>query len=244
MEYCGLARVYDMLMSNVDYDSWSSFIIKHCGVRPGRRIIDAACGTGSISVRLAAAGAAVIGMDQSEEMLEVAADKARKNGRRIMFACENMVNIGTYGAADAVCCVCDGVNYLDGIKKVKSFFQGVFDILKKGGSFCFDISSSYKLKEIIAGNLFFEDYDELTYFWQNSYDAQKNSVNMELCFFVRDKNGRYERFDERHTQFIYRQDEIVSVLRKVGFSDIRCFDCYTEEPVRENTQRITFVCVK
>ena len=117
MEYCGLARVYDMLMSHVEYDSWSSFIIKHCGVRPGRRIIDAACGTGSISVRLAAAGAAVIGMDQSEEMLEVAADKARKNGRRIMFACENMVNIGTYGAADAVCCVCDGVNYLDGIKR-------------------------------------------------------------------------------------------------------------------------------
>jgi trans-aconitate methyltransferase len=49
--------------------------------RPGERILDIGCGTGQLTARIAAAGAEVIGIDSSAEMLE----KARANYPSIDF---------------------------------------------------------------------------------------------------------------------------------------------------------------
>jgi ubiquinone/menaquinone biosynthesis C-methylase UbiE len=52
---------------------------------PGERILDVGCGTGNFSLKLAAAGAVVTGVDLSEEMLTVARRRAAGEGRSIDF---------------------------------------------------------------------------------------------------------------------------------------------------------------
>ena len=243
MAYDGLSVVYDRLMQDVDYDSWFNFIKQCFNVNSETSVLDTACGTGAISIKLASCGANVTGIDLSGEMLEVAAESARKNGLRINFAAMDMCNIKLHKTVDLVTCVCDGVNYLAGINKVRDYFTVVFNLLKKNGKFIFDISSEYKLIKILGNNFFFEDYDDLTYFWQNSIDDVNRCINMDLCFFIAD-GDKYERFDESHTQYIYSKDDIVGLLKSVGFEDCTCYDCYSNKSIQNDTERITFIATK
>lgn len=62
MEYCAMAHYYDRLMQDVDYDGWCDFITEKCGLTPGASVLDAACGTGSITLRLAKRAFALPGL--------------------------------------------------------------------------------------------------------------------------------------------------------------------------------------
>jgi len=75
--YTAFAYVYDELMDNVPYDEWAAYLIgllKENGVAEGL-VCDLGCGTGQMTRRLAAAGYDMIGIDLSEEMLDVAREQ-------------------------------------------------------------------------------------------------------------------------------------------------------------------------
>lgn len=52
-------------------------LVKWAGIRSGRRVLDAACGTGVVSVTAARLGARVTGLDLTPELLERARENAR-----------------------------------------------------------------------------------------------------------------------------------------------------------------------
>ncbi len=75
--YSAFAYVYDELMDNVPYDEWAEYLIgllKENGVADGL-VCELGCGTGQMTRRLAAAGYDMIGIDLSEEMLDVAREQ-------------------------------------------------------------------------------------------------------------------------------------------------------------------------
>ena len=75
--YTAFAYVYDELMDNVPYDDWAEYLIgllKENGVADGL-VCELGCGTGQMTRRLAAAGYDMIGIDLSEDMLEVAREQ-------------------------------------------------------------------------------------------------------------------------------------------------------------------------
>lgn len=243
MLYNGLSDIYDRLMSDVDYDSWCCFIKNKCDIDNTSNIIDAACGTGNVSLRLAQIGAKVIGIDNSDDMLQIASAKARAQGLNMPFIAMDISNMQLHKQSDVICCVCDGVNYLHGIKKVESFFISAYSMLKKRGKLIFDISSKYKLEDVLGNNLFFEDYEDLTYFWQNQLNSGENYIDMELCFFIK-KDQMYQRFDEQHRQYIYTEQQLTDLLKKCGFNSVVTYDSYNDRPVHNQTQRITFLAEK
>ena len=49
-------------------------------VEAGHRVLDVGCGTGALALRAARRGARVRGIDVSPEMLEIAAERARRAG--------------------------------------------------------------------------------------------------------------------------------------------------------------------
>ena len=72
--YTGFARVYDMFMDNVPYEEWSRYLIgllKEYGVTEGI-VLELGCGTGKMTRLLSRAGYDMIGIDNSEEMLQMA----------------------------------------------------------------------------------------------------------------------------------------------------------------------------
>ena len=72
--YSSFAQVYDLFMDNVPYEEWSEYVIallKEEKIEDGL-VLDLGCGTGKMTRLLSAAGYDMIGIDNSEEMLEIA----------------------------------------------------------------------------------------------------------------------------------------------------------------------------
>ncbi|MBS4537268.1 methyltransferase domain-containing protein [Clostridium sp. D2Q-11] len=59
----------------------------------GMKVLDIGCGTGNYSIRLAEKGCEVIGIDISDEMLEIARDKAREKNLDIKFYNMDVYNL-------------------------------------------------------------------------------------------------------------------------------------------------------
>ena len=60
---------------------------------------------------------------------------------------------------------------------------------------------------------------------------------MDVTLFVKRKDGAFDRLDETHRQYIYKEKEIVSALEKNGFSLI-----YTEGHLGEDKTKSDRIC--
>ena len=75
--YSSFASVYDQFMDNVPYEEWAEYLTGLLGeyqVHDGL-VLDLGCGTGSLTEILAKKGYDMIGIDNSEDMLQIAMDK-------------------------------------------------------------------------------------------------------------------------------------------------------------------------
>lgn len=212
------ARVYDRLMDDFDYPAWADYYERLIADAPGNRVCECACGTGTMAVQLAKRGYRVTASDLSEGMLRAAAQKARAAGVMIPFVRQDMRFLDLPRPADAILCPCDGVNYLTGEGDARAFFARANAQLVRGGVLAFDISSRDKLIGLTDAP-YYEDRDEVTYFWKNSRAGEL--IRMELTFFVRQGGGLYARFDETHVQRAHRVEEILAWLKAEGFTDVR-----------------------
>ena len=71
--YTGFAAVYDIFMDNVPYEEWGEYnhsLLKDRGIEDGI-LLDLGCGTGTMTEKLADYGYDMIGVDNSEDMLEL-----------------------------------------------------------------------------------------------------------------------------------------------------------------------------
>jgi SAM-dependent methyltransferase len=55
-------------------------VVAACGIGPGLRVLDVACGTGNVAIRAAEAGARVVASDLTPEHFEAGRDEARRRG--------------------------------------------------------------------------------------------------------------------------------------------------------------------
>lgn len=222
--YAEFASVYDQLMDDVDYEAWATAClarIASCGVEP-KTVCDCACGTGGIALQLARRGLKVTGVDISEAMLRRAADNARAAGVEIRFVRQDMCDLALPRPVDALVCACDGVNYLLNPMRVAKFFGRAREAIRKGGVLTFDVSSREKLRRMARDRVYFEDREGITYLWTNRMAA--GVLTMELSFFVKGADGRYDRFDEVQRQRAHSVEELGAWLRDAGFSRIQIED--------------------
>jgi ubiquinone/menaquinone biosynthesis C-methylase UbiE len=238
-------------MKDVNYARWAKLLLglyEAEGKIGSLRILDAACGTGALAIELAKAGHNLTGADSSDDMLRIAAQKAREAGVRIPFIAQDLRAISLHKKADVINCACDGVNYLTDEQDVKAFFYAAFAQLGSGGLLCFDVSSRYKLENVLAGNVFCEDEEDAAYLWQNAYDEEEQLLEMSLTFFVK-KGSNFIRMRERHVQRAHDEGELVNWLCSCGFCNIKTMGLHLGiEPafglVHPQTERIHFVAVK
>ena len=160
--YNVLATFYDELCKNVEYDVRSDYIsdIFYENSIKGGTIIDLACGTGSMSIPLLKKGYRVIGIDLSDEMLEIASQRLLDISNNFSLRKGKMQNFSLEEEADACICCLDSINHLNSIDEVEMTFNCVYSSLKDNGIFIFDVNTIYKHQEILAGNTFIFDEDD------------------------------------------------------------------------------------
>ena len=240
--YSAFAAGYDRMMGDVDYDGWASYIDGFLREAGAKSVLECACGTGSLTVRLARKGYQITGSDLSEDMLMAARQKALDAGLRLLpFVCQDMRNIAIHKPVDAIVCACDGVNYL--VEGVEDFFKAAYGALKPGGLLLFDVSSAYKLSTILADNTFAATGEDWAYIWENAYHPRLARVDMLLTGFLKQGLG-YTRFEERHSQRAYTEEELRTALISCGFHDIQVYEAFTRNAPTPTAERLQFAARK
>ncbi|MBE7089065.1 MAG: class I SAM-dependent methyltransferase [Clostridiales bacterium] len=236
--YTALGSLFEYLNYDCDYEKWSQYLIEKLKEQKvGLCGVDIGCGNGYFTRALYKQGFDICGVDVSAEMLNKAKQIALQNGANIEFLLGDITKLKLIKKCDFAVAINDCLNYIPQ-SKLFSAFSHVAKNLKKGGVFIFDISSSYKLKNILANNLFCDDGEDITYVWFNK--LKEDSVEMDLTFFIKGEDGKYTRADEKHLQYIHEEDELVSTLQRAGFEVIA-----TEGHLgKEKTERINFICKK
>ncbi len=242
MTYGRFAYLYDELMKDVPYDDWIKLIEEKSQAHglKGNKVLDLACGTGELSIRLASLGFDVTGVDLSEDMLTVAQAKALEQGVNIDFLQQDMTELELMDTYDIVGIFCDSLNYLHSEEEVQKTFQNIRHYLKKGGLFIFDVHSLYKMSEIFIGNTFSYDEDGICYIWNCFEGKEPNSVEHELTFFVEDGAGKYDRFDEFHIQRTFPVEVYTKWLEDVGFNVLEVIGDFQGSPGPQS-ERIFFI---
>ncbi len=238
--YSVLAAFYEKLSEEDDYENRGDYLVFLANkYSTGIKCADLACGSGYFTRRLKRAGYNVYGCDISDEMLTEAENLAMKERLNIGFVHQDLAKFRSIEKLDLVTVINDGFNYLDE-KKFTSALRAISANLKQGGVLIFDVSSEYKIKNIIADNVFAEDLDDLTYLWFNELDG--NKLTMSLTFFIKD-GAKYIRKDEVHVQYAHSLEFIESELKKASFDILE--ECgELGEKLTGTSRRLCFVAKK
>ncbi len=237
--YSKFAEIYDLLMEDVPYDDIANIIddkIKNENIK-NNLVLDLACGTGTLTCKLAEKGYEMIGADASFEMLQL----AREKNPDILFLNQSMEDFELYGTVGAIVSTLDSVNYLPDIKSLRKVFKNCNNYLEPGGILIFDINTEYKFKNVLANNIFTFDNEKVFYIWENNYIKEERLCDFYLTFFVKEEEN-YNRFDEIHTEHAFSDSEITEALKINGFDIIEKLDNFTDKKAHENSERIMYIC--
>lgn len=253
--YTGFAQVYDEFMDNIPYEEWSRYLIgllKENGLEDGI-VLDLGCGTGSMTEKLAKAGFDMIGIDNSEDMLSLAMEKASEEGLNILYLLQDMREFELFGTVAAVVSICDSMNYITSEEDLLKVFKLVNNYLDTNGLFIFDMNTLYKYKYILADNTIAENREDSSFIWDNYFDEETGINQYDLAIFVRDEEQNdtedasleegevFYRFQETHYQKAYELETVKRLLAKAGMKFVAAYDAFTKEPPKEESERIYIV---
>ncbi|MCM1026203.1 MAG: class I SAM-dependent methyltransferase [Roseburia sp.] len=255
-QYKDFAGVYDELMDNIPYETWSGrldFLIRKYGVSKPERdaeglldsernlVVDLGCGTGTLTELMYGKGYDMIGVDASEDMLNIAMEKKEKSGDEILYLQQDMRELELYSTAGTVYSVCDSLNYILEESELAEVFSLVNNYLYPGGIFVFDFNTEYKYREVIGNTTIAENREDCSFIWENLYDPEEEINEYDLTVFVQEEDGRFRRFTETHLQRGYRSEQMRRLVEQAGMIVLEMTDADTMEPVTPESQRVYIV---
>lgn len=238
--YTGFAEVYDLFMDDVPYEEWFRYLkglLEEYGVRDGL-VLDLGCGTGNMTELLAGNGYDMIGIDLSEEMLEIAAKKKEASALDILYLQQDMREFELYGTVKAVISVCDSMNYILEWEDLCQVFSLVNNYLDPGGIFIFDLNTEYKYAQM-GEETIAENREDGSFIWDNFYDSQEKINEYDLTLFVKEgEEGLYRKYEEIHYQRAYSLEEIRRAIEKAGMEYVTAYDAFSREEPNPFSERI------
>ena len=258
--YTSFASVYDTFMDNVPYGEWGGYIytlLCRYGVKSGI-VLDLGCGTGTMTEILAGYGYDMIGVDNSEDMLELAMEKRIASGHDILYLLQDMREFELYGTVRAVVSVCDSVNYITEPEELAGMFRLVNNYLDPGGIFIFDFNTEYKYREVMGDCTIAEDRGPCSFIWDNCYYEEERINEYDLTLFIREGTvpgqnegaeeddteeigALYRKYTETHFQRGYTLEEIRELLSSAGLIFQAAYDMDTREAAGEKSERVCVI---
>ena len=241
--YDALAASYDGLMSDGSYRRRAAFLERRLRKSPCpvRRVLDLACGTGTIACLLAGRGYEVLAADGSQEMLTQAAAKAEGLEDPPLFLLQAMPRLCLDRPVDAVVSTLDSLNYLTRERDLRETFRRVRRWLRPGGLFLFDVNTPYKLRRM-DGQLYMDETEESLCAWRTFFSEKRRVCTYQVDLFRLRPDGAWDRSFEEHRERAWSEEELRRYLAEAGFSSIRLTGDLTDEPPRPDEDRWQIEC--
>lgn len=140
--YYLFSAIYDNLMSKKNlYNEYVDFI-KNNFFNKNLKILDVACGTGTLIKKLSRNYKHIDGLEKSKKMAEVARKKTLKK-----IYIDDMANFKIKKKYDLILCAFDSLNYVLDKNLLEKVFKNFYKHLNKNGEILFDINPLGKFKK-------------------------------------------------------------------------------------------------
>lgn len=180
----------------------------------GGLVVDAGCGSGVWARKLTAAGYAALGIDISASMIAL----ARKQAPAAQFLVESFLS-ASLPPCDAVTSIGECVNYafdpISGKQALVQFFHRVYDALRPGGLFIFDIVEPGPVTDGTPQRRFLEGPG-----WAILLEVRedhKHGILTRRISSFRQVGRLYRRSQELHRLHLFPRAELQVLLSQVGF---------------------------
>ena len=203
-------------------------IFRRHGINDGL-VIDLGCGSGIWAAELIRAGYDVLGVEQSKAMIRL----ARKKAPRAKFIQASFLDV-KLPACDAVTslgeCLCYLFDAKNDPKELAKLFGRVYEALRPGGLFIFDIAQPGQIKKNDRVRNFAGP--DWTILREADEDRERMVLTRRMTVF-RQTGKLYRRSEETHLLRLYWGADLTRTLRDVGFS-ARMLRAYGKYPLTGN----------
>lgn len=232
--YEAYAPIYDAIGQDafgLRMVAWTLDCLAARGERPAR-VLDLACGTGSVALALAAAGCQVVGVDRSAAMLTIAHGKARDAGADVAFVEADIRHLTTDSedagsrsavvgpsSVDLATCFYDSLNYLTEDGDLEWVCAGVAAALRPGGWFVFDMNTEAEYELWDERDVVTYDGPDCLVYNRLDYDMQARLATGRIVWFVREIE-RWWRGEETHIERAWSDAEVRAALVSAGLETV------------------------
>ncbi len=221
--YERLAPYYDELTRDHDYESWTRHLEEAAlalGLN-GRRLLDAACGTGKSFLPLLRRGYEVTAFDISGQM--VAAARAKAPEAELFVA--DITTLGRVGSFDLITCLDDSVNYLVGDGDLEAALDSLAANLAPGGVLVFDVNTLSTYRTTFACDMT-QDAPGVFLVWRGRCRPDEEpgcEAALDVEAFSEVRPGLWERVTSHHRQRHYPRPVIERALAGAGLAAVGVF---------------------
>jgi SAM-dependent methyltransferase len=218
--YEGLAPYYDELTRHHDYEGWTAHLedaAVRFGVR-GRRLLDAACGTGKSFLPFLQRGYEVTACDISAEMVERA--RAKAPAADVFVA--DVRGLEPLGSFDLITCLDDSLNYLVDDGDLDAALAALGANLAPDGVLVFDLNTLATYRTTFARDMALDGPDVFLV-WRGGCDGSEEPgclAELVVEAFGAGPSGLYERVTTRHTQRHHPRPEVERALAGAGLAAV------------------------
>lgn len=230
--YQNWAKVYDYFFGDraAEIDFWAAMAEPY-----GRRLLDAMCGTGEVSLALARRGYCLAGLDLSPAMLAVAAQRlaaaADHPARRLSLLLGDITQIPAgAGVFDFALVGGNGsMNHLDEQAAARALRE-LRRVLRPGGALGMELVNPHLLKEIYPQRTFGPfrptppgvSVEKVS---RNRYDAEAGLFHIEQATQF-EIDGQTGEFEERFALHVWPPERVRAMLEAAGLADVRFYGDY------------------
>jgi len=219
--YDGFAPIYQrgpyLRFSQLLAESVLPEYLAEMGIEAGD-LLDIACGEGSFAVAMSKMGYQVTGIDQSQQMIDLARKRSKTERAKVNFQVDDMRSFSFHESFNLVTCFFDSLNYMLTIKDLQEVFRNTYQALRPDGYFIFDMNTIYGLavnwmqQETYIQN----EADDFIEIHRQSYDYENQVATMLITIFIQ-QGHLWERIEEIHRERGYPIADIQFLLNEAGF---------------------------
>ena len=181
-------------------------------------VLDLCCGTGLAALGFLEAGYPVTGLDLSAHMLAYArANTAPHAGPRAHFVQADAANFAlANGNFGLVVSLYDALNHLPDLPALRNCFRCAAAAVAPGGYFIFDLNTRLGLRRWNVTSV--DDSADTLVITRSSFDGSGERALLNITGFLRQADGRFERFDEAVYNTIFDIQTVVWTLLDQGWA--------------------------
>lgn len=229
-----LARHYDALMDEIDYDRWLvvASYLRDLVDEPDPLHLDIACGTGKFLKRVREHGWRSFGVDNSAAMVRLGARGPHPG----LAAVADMTALPHPERFGFVTCLFDSLNFLMQLDALRRAAAEAFRVLRPGGLYYCDTITERMVTKHFAGRKWQETHGKMRADWAGEWEPDSGKAELR----IRVNTGAENIIRER----VYSDAAIRGALENAGFEVLGYYDADGWKKPNYKTLRIDWVAAK